>query len=161
MSVLKIRDGNNWVEIPASGVGVPQGGNAGEVLTKASSTDYDAGWVLPLSMKLLWTNPSPSSDFAAQTVSLDLSGYTAGAIVFAASKSDYTLSSPQFFLMNNATQRMICTVWAIFQYRDITVSTSGITFSEGRRINTYNSGSSVQNNGEIIPVYIYGLKGIT
>lgn len=44
MSVLKIKDGNTWIPMPASGVGVPLGGTQGQVLMKASSTDYDAGW---------------------------------------------------------------------------------------------------------------------
>lgn len=44
MSVLKIKDGNTWIPMPASGVGVPLGGTHGQVLMKASSTDYDAGW---------------------------------------------------------------------------------------------------------------------
>ena len=113
-----------------------------------------------LTMELLWTNPSPSSNFAAQTVSLDLSGYIVGAIVFAASKTDYTLSSPQFFIVNNSMQRIVSTVWAIFQYRDITVSTSGITFSGGNRMSSYGGGYA-QSDAEIIPIFIYGIKGIT
>ena len=47
MSVLKIKDGNTWIPMPASGVGVPLGGTQGQVLMKASSTDYDAGWATP------------------------------------------------------------------------------------------------------------------
>lgn len=44
MSQLKIKDGNNWIGIPASGIGVPSGGNAGDVLVKSSSTDYATEW---------------------------------------------------------------------------------------------------------------------
>lgn len=44
MSILKIKDGSTWEEIPAGGVGVPSGGNAGDVLVKSSSTDYATGW---------------------------------------------------------------------------------------------------------------------
>ena len=44
MSVLKIRNGSTWEEIPSGGVGVPSGGNAGDVLVKSSSTDYATGW---------------------------------------------------------------------------------------------------------------------
>ena len=44
MSKLKIKDGNNWVEIPASGVGVPSGGTAGQALVKSSGTDYATEW---------------------------------------------------------------------------------------------------------------------
>lgn len=44
MSQLKIKNGNEWVDIPAGGVGVPSGGSAGDVLIKSSSTDYATEW---------------------------------------------------------------------------------------------------------------------
>ena len=44
MSRLKIKNGNTWEEIPAGGVGVPSGGNAGNALVKASATDYATIW---------------------------------------------------------------------------------------------------------------------
>lgn len=45
MSQLKIKDNNNqWVDIPAGGVGVPSGGNTGDILVKSSSTDYATEW---------------------------------------------------------------------------------------------------------------------
>lgn len=44
MSVLKIKDGNSWINIPAGGVGVPSGGNQGDVLVKSSATDYATEW---------------------------------------------------------------------------------------------------------------------
>ena len=47
MSVLKIKNGSTWEEIPAGGVGVPSGGTAGQVLMKSSSTDYATEWGLP------------------------------------------------------------------------------------------------------------------
>ena len=39
---------------------------------------------------LLWTNPSPTSDFASQTISLDLKDYTFVAIELIFSKSTYS-----------------------------------------------------------------------
>lgn len=44
MSQLKIKDGNNWIDIPAGGIGVPSGGTTGQVLVKSSNTDYATGW---------------------------------------------------------------------------------------------------------------------
>ena len=44
MSQLKIKDGNNWIDIPASGIGVPSGGTTGQVLQKSSGTDYATEW---------------------------------------------------------------------------------------------------------------------
>lgn len=49
MSQLKIKDNNdNWIDIPASGVGVPSGGSAGDVLVKSSAVDYATEWQAPL-----------------------------------------------------------------------------------------------------------------
>ena len=47
MSQLKIKDGNNWIDIPASGIGVPSGGTTGQVLQKSSNTDYATEWASP------------------------------------------------------------------------------------------------------------------
>lgn len=44
MGQLKIKDGSSWINIPASGDGLPLGGNSNQVLVKASSSDFDAGW---------------------------------------------------------------------------------------------------------------------
>lgn len=44
MSQLKIKDGSSWVNIPASGIGIPSGGNEGQYLKKSSSTDYATEW---------------------------------------------------------------------------------------------------------------------
>lgn len=57
MGVLKLKDGNNWTSIQTikgekgdtgergqAGVGVPSGGTTGQVLKKASGTDYDTEW---------------------------------------------------------------------------------------------------------------------
>ena len=77
MSVLKIKDGNSWVNIPASGVGVPQGGNAGDVLTKASSTDYDAGWVAPYHIEVGTVSVTiPANKSTASVTTTVPSGYT-------------------------------------------------------------------------------------
>lgn len=47
MSRLKIRNNNEWISIPAGGVGVPTGGTAGQVLKKVSGTNYDTEWSDP------------------------------------------------------------------------------------------------------------------
>lgn len=77
MSVLKIKDGNNWVNIPTSGVGVPQGGNAGDVLTKASATDYDAGWVMPYRVEARTVSVTIPANSTTTSVTVTVpSGYT-------------------------------------------------------------------------------------
>ena len=44
MGKLKIKDGNNWIALPESGVGVPSGGTTGQVLVKSNNTDYATEW---------------------------------------------------------------------------------------------------------------------
>lgn len=44
MSKLKIKDGDEWIEVPAGGVGVPAGGSAGQILTKSSDVSYATEW---------------------------------------------------------------------------------------------------------------------
>jgi len=53
MSVLKIKNGNTWIEIPAGGAGVPSGGTAGQILKKSNSTDYSTEWYTLTSSSLL------------------------------------------------------------------------------------------------------------
>lgn len=53
MSVLKIKNGNTWIEIPAGGVGVPSGGTSGQLLKKSNSTDYSTEWYTLTSSDLL------------------------------------------------------------------------------------------------------------
>ena len=67
MSVLKIKDGNTWIPMPASGVGVPLGGTQGQVLMKASSTDYDAGWVSPPEVKSITQRFDNLSSYSPQS----------------------------------------------------------------------------------------------
>lgn len=44
MSKLKIKDGDQWTEVSAGGIGVPSGGTTGQVLKKSSNTDYATEW---------------------------------------------------------------------------------------------------------------------
>lgn len=56
--------------------GVPTGGTTGQVLAKTSDSNNAVGWVTPSGgggggsqIDLLWTNPNPTGNFAAQTLS--------------------------------------------------------------------------------------------
>ncbi len=114
---------------------------------------------------LLWTNASPTSAFAAQTVSLALSSYNAVEIICRYSRTDDT------------RMRYICDVggsasmyWFYYTATDgkytgvrsrnvVSVSTTGVTFDtcSGK---PGNSTTNTANNGYIIPVEIYGIKGV-
>ena len=114
---------------------------------------------------LLWTNKSPTSEFAAQTISLNLSGYDAVEIICRYSRTD------------DASMRYICDVgsstsmyWFYYTATDgkytgvrsrnvVSVSTTGVDIHtcSGK---PGNSTTNTSNNGYIIPVKIYGIKGV-
>ena len=118
-------------------------------------------------MTLLWTNASPSSSFAAQTVSLDLSGYDA---VFVISNLMTTgeNNTGVFVRKGLATETNIVMYGAIVaasamtvQRRGVTATDTGVVFSDAKlKAATSNSAGSTENS-RCIPLYIYGIKGVT
>lgn len=110
------------------------------------------------SCKLLWKNASPGSNFGAQTLPLDTTGYQMILIVnrtrkiFLIPKEDgfsvsfeMTESYPEYYSNYNA-------------HRDITVNDDSIVFGRG----WYQLGTSEQpdKNDKLVPLFIYGIKGV-
>lgn len=104
---------------------------------------------------ILWSNESPTSNFAAQTISLELSTYRAIAIVATASTSDANGGTAfgvvndgityNIFLHNNNAN-------AEYTYvRSFKIGTSGITFGNGLR-------GSTAGAQYAIPRAIYGVR---
>lgn len=101
----------------------------------------------------LWENASPSSTFAAQTLSLDLSGYDAVMIFFHnASDSTIYLSTGMIPIGYKTTLAYTTTSGAIYS-RPATASSTGIVFEAGQTGTT--SGAKY-----CVPVRIYGIKGV-
>lgn len=152
MSQLKIKNGNSWESIPAGGVGVPSGGDAGDILVKSSSVDYATEWEHK-GMDLLWTNTSPATAFGAQTIALDLTMYDMAMILY---KYSSTTSGQQFQLEHIVSKNdgEVIMLYGTGQgagvFRTASVTGSGVAFSA-----VYNSTLS---NAEIIPYKIYGIK---
>lgn len=104
---------------------------------------------------LLWANTSPTSNFPAQTVTLELSTYRAIAIVATASTSDANGGTAfgvvndgityNIFLHNNNAN------YSYSYVRSFTVSDSGVTFTSGLRETT--AGAQYA-----IPRAIYGIR---
>lgn len=110
-----------------------------------------------VTMKLLWTNPNPDSNFAAQTVSVNLSGYDFFAIVPIFSVASPNIIPMQVFTCDDSTSHVLAITARSNSNnggRLITFSTSGLTFTSA----TY-SGST--NNSYAIPYKIYGIRGIS
>ena len=102
----------------------------------------------------LWTNPSPTSSFAPQTISIDLTNYDAVLIEahnFRYDNSQYALSAviclkgqTSFFLFGSASNNRL-------GVRTFSVSDSGVVASEA----TYNA--TAQNEFGV-PHEIYGIR---
>lgn len=132
--------------------GLPAGGSSGQVLAKASATDYDAEWVAPPGWDLLWTNASPGSAFAAQTIALDLSSYTL-ILIIARRTTDAEYISAVGNIGAKAYMNYTATSGSTIysRTRKFGISASGIAVEAGY------TGSGV-NNSYCIPVWIYGIK---
>ena len=103
---------------------------------------------------LLWTNPNPTSAFAAQTISLDLSKYDAVAIDL----TMYTAGSNvhnQTFLGSVGSSMILSGILYSTAPTDLMrigdVTASGVIFNNGRAYGAV-------NNGAVIPYKIYGIK---
>lgn len=104
---------------------------------------------------LLWVNTSPTSNFSAQTVALELSTYRAIAIVATATTSDANGGTAfgvvndgityNIFLHNNNANVEYTYV------RSFKIGTSGITFGNGLR-------GSTAGAQYAIPRAIYGIR---
>ena len=109
-------------------------------------------------MVLLWENPNPSTPFAAQTISLDLSKYKA-IIVTAKHWTDNDSRLNQIAFVG--TDRMILTVQSPTDIRIQTlrlyyVSTTGVRFEGGKGMN--NGGGTYDSDYAALPLAIYGVN---
>ena len=109
-----------------------------------------------MKIDLLWTNPSPTASFAAQTVSLDLSEYEIIGVYLLLSPSYKHLSIMNLFTTDGLGVAddafAICGNDGTYVQRKITsISPNGITFDSG-----YNGSSA--NNQYAIPYKIFGIK---
>ena len=179
MSMLKFKDPQTglWVSIPAAGGGLPSGGSTGQFLSKTANgiawvdllpggsseqflkkTSSGTEWSdLPtyISMKLLWTNASPGSSFAAQTIPLDLSGYNIIAV------SSYYLASNQIETWSFCTVGATGWMYHFVNYRqrrNITATISSVIFGDGQE--AAQTGNLSTNNNAMIPYKIFGIKGV-
>ena len=106
-------------------------------------------------MKLLWTNPSPTASFAAQTVSLDLSQYRFVLIFFQnqAGSNPINLDST----IGMVGQHLMLAQGALYiRTRTCNITATGIVFEGGVYYSSY--GAAKYDDGMNIPQYIYGIK---
>lgn len=116
---------------------------------------------------LLWTNGSPSSQFANQTLSLGLSGYEAVEIEYCYGSSYTNVVETGIYKKSYTQQYMTChgdiktnnTGFFISQ-RLVTVTASGITFGKGTYKNISAAVKGAEGNAYCVPLKIYGIKGV-
>lgn len=110
------------------------------------------------SVKVLkkWTNASPTSNFAAQKISIDLSGFDG---VFIGLLSSSTATDTEAFCFCENRKSVLPTVQTYYlRTRKITVDNTGVTFGAGTQYGSDWSDST--NNGIAIPAEIYAVKFI-
>lgn len=110
-----------------------------------------------LKFDLLWTNANPKSEFAQQTISVNLSTYDLILIdFFRDSISDLTSQ----ILIPSESQYSSITMYswplATILYREFHIADNSISFSDGARM--INFGTDTHDNYKMIPYKIYGVK---
>ena len=144
--VKKISDFPSATPTASDKILVEQGG------TGKSATIENIGKVIGINMDLLWTNASPTSDFAKQTISLNLNNYKMVYIVIRRSKTNNNLHN-SLVVKKGESGFIFCYLGGYgLLYREIEgISNSGVNFGVGVM-----NGNTDNQYG--IPIYIYGIK---
>ena len=115
-----------------------------------------------ISMTLLWENASHTSEFVAQSIALDLSGYDLVAVVpkpWNGAKINETID---FVFAKVGSKGFIQYTGNVNYLREFESTISGIAFADCMQYLSYGwDGSSQATNSSLIPLVIYGLKGVT
>ena len=163
--------GGIWQQLAA----VATSGNYNDLLNKpdfkavATSGSYndlsDKPDTSGLKMSLAWTNASPNSEFAAQTLSTSFSQYTYIIVAYRVTtdKAYSTLSKTLVFSIGWVTQNWGASGSAIYGKqifsRASTISNGKITFEGAEYLSsTSSTGNSATRNTHMIPAFILGIK---
>ena len=119
----------------------------------------------PVVFPLLWTNPDSSSNFAQQTVAIDLSGYDAVIIDSKNNKSvsddagEPNITHLYETVETSSTHYGVCAQnVGYIVFRQAAALPTGVSFLGGQKFNS-SSGMISSDNGVCIPIRIYGVKG--
>lgn len=158
----KVASGGGGTSIPASDT-EPATGNYWLDTSEEGGTYYTAGEVdnmlaaLPagLTMDLLWENPDPTAEFAAQKIELDLSIYDLVMIAFRHSTSEKSGSQSLASVGGAFTSRAISVNASskVIYARSYTAISTGVSFNSAY---VYETGTT--STAGLIPAQIYGIK---
>ncbi|MBO7713815.1 MAG: hypothetical protein J6S85_09615 [Methanobrevibacter sp.] len=111
--------------------------------------------------EVLWENPNPTSSFApttltSQTLGKDLSKYYAIYVYVrnVGGGNHYSVTK----VYKDLPVSIIAPAQTIM-YRRVTFTDNGIAFETGNNVLTY-GGSATAENGVVIPIKIWGVKGV-
>ena len=114
--------------------------------------------------RLLWTNASPTSSFAAQTVSLSLSGYNFVEIHCRNNASYNVCTVFTSEIVKDLSMQIITDVQnanAIYVAdRRAAISSNGITFESAYYKSVASTAVGTIKNDRMVPYKIYGIKGV-
>ena len=122
-----------------------------------------------LSMEPLWENASPTSSFAAQSIDLNLASFSLVRVVYISGISyPYVKYMYDFHLGETAILSGINSVVgeepanSYFLSRKVTVNSDGVLLESGysRKVNVTSPNTAILNNSSIIPILIYGIRGV-
>ena len=129
-----------------------EGEYTAETLPEYHARGYSLESAVCGNVELLWKNASPSSTFAAQTISLDLSEYDLIRI-HAKIVDASTIVLPAVEGVVGETLAIHFYNGSMLYQRDVTLNQTSIVFG-----NTGNGGAA---NGVCVPLRIYGIKGVS
>lgn len=105
---------------------------------------------------LLWTNPSPASSFAGQTIPLDLSNYDAVIVLTAMDTSDSGRLVVDSLITPVGYGARAFIQWNVRYIRQYTVSNTGVAFQDGAKGSV--GANATTDNTVGIPYQIYGIR---
>ena len=106
---------------------------------------------------LLWTNSSPTSSFAGQTLSdVDLSNYDMIEILYNDATDVEKIHSTG--LLPKVRGVLVSNFNGAMWDRNYSINNNTIIFGNGHKYSTYSSSTTTDNNGAVIPIYIIGYK---
>lgn len=111
------------------------------------------------SMDLLWENSSPTTNYGSATAQFVSTGYKKTLVIYeSATGSPYNAYRvPLIIIQQDVAYSCTSQIGSRLRLRYATWTTSGITFTECEKWETYASGSS-KDNSCLIPYQIYGIK---
>ena len=114
-----------------------------------------------ITQTLLWTNSDPTADFAAQTISIDLSGYY--AVLVQCGASDGQVNDENIIPIGGSGRVQYAgytSANARIYFRDITTAATGVTFGACNRFTQGTSGTTTVATA-LKCLRIYGIRGVT